>query len=131
MRFSDRFAVSYSFSYSYNSNDYGWVTTGDTARSARGLATVSARLGYPSAAQDYLAGFVLTPEDAGQWAAIDAAADTIERTMEIPEPLISLLHEARLFRMLLPRSVGGDQVEHRFIKPERKGLLDRLLGRTA
>ena len=43
--------------------------------------------------------------------AIEAAADTIERTMEIPEPLISLLHEARLFRMLLPRSVGGDQVE--------------------
>ena len=43
--------------------------------------------------------------------AIEAAADTIERTMEIPEPLISRLHEARLFRMLLPRSVGGDQVE--------------------
>ncbi len=40
-----------------------------------------------------------------------AAADTIERTQEIPEPLISQLHEARLFRMLLPRSAGGDQVE--------------------
>ena len=43
--------------------------------------------------------------------AIAAAADTIERTMEIPEPLITKLHEARLLRMLLPRSVGGDQLE--------------------
>ncbi|HZQ00302.1 MAG TPA: acyl-CoA dehydrogenase family protein [Reyranella sp.] len=43
--------------------------------------------------------------------AIEAAADTIERTMEIPEPLLTQIHEARLFRMLLPRSVGGDQVE--------------------
>ena len=43
--------------------------------------------------------------------AIEAAADEIERTQEIPEPLLTQLHEARLFRMLLPRSVGGDQVE--------------------
>jgi alkylation response protein AidB-like acyl-CoA dehydrogenase len=43
--------------------------------------------------------------------ALEAAADTIERTQEIPEPLLGQLHEARLFRMLLPRSAGGDQVE--------------------
>ena len=43
--------------------------------------------------------------------ALAAAADEIERVQEIPEPLLSQLHEARLFRMLLPRSVGGDQVE--------------------
>ena len=43
--------------------------------------------------------------------ALEAAADEIERTQEIPEPLLSQLHEARLFRMLLPRSVCGDQVE--------------------
>ena len=43
--------------------------------------------------------------------AIEAAADEIERTQEIPEPLLGQLHEARLFRMLLPRSAGGDQVE--------------------
>ena len=43
---------------------------------------------------------------------VDAAVvDEIERIQEIPEPLLSQLHEARLFRMLLPRSVGGDQVE--------------------
>jgi alkylation response protein AidB-like acyl-CoA dehydrogenase len=42
---------------------------------------------------------------------LTAAADTIERTQEIPEPLLTQFHEARLFRMLLPRAVGGDQVE--------------------
>ncbi|TWS99488.1 acyl-CoA dehydrogenase family protein [Reyranella sp. CPCC 100927] len=43
--------------------------------------------------------------------ALAAAADAIERTQRIPEPLLSALHESRLFRMLLPRSVGGDEVE--------------------
>ena len=36
---------------------------------------------------------------------------TIERTQRIPEPLLSQLHAARLCRMLLPRSVDGDEVE--------------------
>jgi alkylation response protein AidB-like acyl-CoA dehydrogenase len=43
--------------------------------------------------------------------AIIAAATTIEKTRRIPEPLLSELHDARLFRMLLPRSVGGDEVD--------------------
>jgi alkylation response protein AidB-like acyl-CoA dehydrogenase len=38
------------------------------------------------------------------------AADEIERSRRIPEPLLGELHEARLFRMLLPRFVGGDEV---------------------
>jgi alkylation response protein AidB-like acyl-CoA dehydrogenase len=42
---------------------------------------------------------------------IAAAADVIERTQRIPEPLLSQLFDARLFRMLLPRSVDGDEVE--------------------
>ena len=41
--------------------------------------------------------------------AIEAAADEIERTQRIPEPLLSQLHAARLCRMLLPRSVDGDE----------------------
>src|SRR5271170_976424 len=43
--------------------------------------------------------------------AIVAAADTIERTRRIPEPLLTQLHDARLFRMLLPLSVGGDEID--------------------
>ena len=42
---------------------------------------------------------------------IDAVADAIERTQRIPEPLLGALHDARLFRMLLPRSIGGDEVD--------------------
>jgi indole-3-acetate monooxygenase len=43
-------------------------------------------------------------------AAIAAMSDTIERTRRIPEPLLLQLHAARQFRMLLPRSSGGDQM---------------------
>ena len=43
--------------------------------------------------------------------AITAAGDEIERTQTIPEPLWSQVVAARMPRMLLPRSVGGDQVE--------------------
>ena len=43
--------------------------------------------------------------------AIEAVADEVERTQTIPEPLLTQLHEARMARMLLPRSVGGDEVE--------------------
>jgi indole-3-acetate monooxygenase len=43
--------------------------------------------------------------------AIAAAADTIERTQRISPHILDALHEARLFRLLYPRSVGGDEVE--------------------
>jgi alkylation response protein AidB-like acyl-CoA dehydrogenase len=43
--------------------------------------------------------------------AIAGAADEIERTQAIPESILARIHEARLARMLLPLSVGGDQVE--------------------
>lgn len=42
---------------------------------------------------------------------IAAASEEIERTRRIGEPLLTALHDARLFRLLLPRSVGGDEVE--------------------
>jgi len=41
---------------------------------------------------------------------IAPAADAIECTRRISEPLLNRLHESRLFRMLLPRSAGGDEV---------------------
>jgi indole-3-acetate monooxygenase len=43
--------------------------------------------------------------------AIAAAADVIERTQRIGEPLLSQLHAARLCRMLLPRAADGDEVQ--------------------
>lgn len=43
--------------------------------------------------------------------AISAVADEIEKRQDFPEPLISELHESRLFRLLLPRSLGGEEVE--------------------
>ncbi|MEH3102169.1 DUF2460 domain-containing protein [Sphingomonas adhaesiva] len=59
--------------------DYDWVTAGDTASSAAGVAAAVARLGYPAARQDYLSGFVLSAADRGQWRAIVAAAGTAQR----------------------------------------------------
>ena len=42
--------------------------------------------------------------------AIAAASDEIERTRRLPAALLAALHEARLFRLLLPRSAGGEEV---------------------
>jgi uncharacterized protein (TIGR02217 family) len=55
--------------------DYDYVVAGNTALSARAIAAAQARLGYQTRATDYLSGFVLKPEDASDWGAIDAAAD--------------------------------------------------------
>src|SRR5215472_1579203 len=42
---------------------------------------------------------------------IAAEADAIESSRRLTEPVLEALHDARLFRMLYPRSVGGDEVE--------------------
>jgi alkylation response protein AidB-like acyl-CoA dehydrogenase len=42
--------------------------------------------------------------------AIAAAAAEIEATRRIPGPLVEALHASRLLRLLLPRSVGGEEV---------------------
>ena len=42
---------------------------------------------------------------------IAAAADETERLRRLPKALVDRLHETRLFRMLYPRSVGGDEIE--------------------
>jgi uncharacterized protein (TIGR02217 family) len=54
--------------------DYDWVTAGRAAASDRGVAEMTARLGYPVEEQHYFAGFVLEPEDAQAWPLIEAAA---------------------------------------------------------
>ena len=41
---------------------------------------------------------------------IDAVADIIEATRRLPEPLLTHMHEARMFHLLLPRVLGGEEV---------------------
>lgn len=55
--------------------DYDWLTAGKDALRHGGYAAANARLGYPADEQDYLAGFVLLPEDAALWRRIDRGAD--------------------------------------------------------
>ena len=55
--------------------DYDWLTNGADAYRRAAYAAVDTRLGYPAAAQDYLAGFVLQPAQSDQWRKIDAGLD--------------------------------------------------------
>lgn len=56
--------------------DYDWLTSGKDAARRSAYDFVDVWLGYPTEAQDYLAGFVLLPEDAEKyWARIDAGLD--------------------------------------------------------
>lgn len=56
--------------------DYDWLTAGADAARRAAYDFVDARLGYPPADQDYLAGFVLDPADAETfWSRIDAGLD--------------------------------------------------------
>ena len=55
--------------------DYDWLTAGADAHRRDGYAAVNARLGYASAAQDYLAGFVPAGADPDLWRRIDAGID--------------------------------------------------------
>jgi uncharacterized protein (TIGR02217 family) len=59
--------------------DYDWAAAGNEAASARGIAAIEDRLGYPAAQQHYLAGFVLRPEDRAQWHNVAAAAERARR----------------------------------------------------
>jgi alkylation response protein AidB-like acyl-CoA dehydrogenase len=42
---------------------------------------------------------------------IDRASDRIERERRIPDEVLDVLHDARLFRLLIPRSCDGEEVE--------------------
>jgi len=44
-------------------------------------------------------------------ALIEAEAAAVERACALTPKLLTALHDARLFKMLLPRSVGGDEID--------------------
>ena len=47
----------------------------------------------------------------GITARLHASAARIEAGRALPSDIIAALHEARLFRLLLPRSLGGDELD--------------------
>jgi uncharacterized protein (TIGR02217 family) len=59
--------------------DYDWVSRANAGAGRRGIAAMTARLGYPASLQHYFAGFVLTPEDRSQWPLIEAATRAAEQ----------------------------------------------------
>ena len=42
---------------------------------------------------------------------VKAAKRRIEERRALPEDVLSALHEARLFRLMLPRAIGGDECD--------------------
>lgn len=57
--------------------DYDWLTSGYEADRRRAWIFATVRLGYPQSRTEYLAGFVLRPDQADtHWRAIDAALDS-------------------------------------------------------
>ncbi|SLJ94286.1 DUF2460 domain-containing protein [Novosphingobium mathurense] len=66
--------------------DYDWLTAGADAPRRRAYEEINARLGYPPAEQDYLAGFVLNQMQADQWRLIDAGID--EATRRAPHEIV-------------------------------------------
>ncbi len=71
--------------------DYDWVTAGDAASSAAGVAVALARLGYPADRQHYLSGFVLQPDQGpaqvAEWGLIEAAA-AVARARGVAETFV-------------------------------------------
>ncbi len=55
--------------------DYDWLTAGADAFRRSAYAAIDARLGYPAANQDYLAGYVPDPGDSTAWQRIDTGLD--------------------------------------------------------
>src|SRR5262245_29658013 len=65
----------------------------------------------PSAADHARRGAELVERARGLIPVIGGAVDRIERDRESPADVLAAMHDARLFRTLIPASVGGEEVE--------------------
>jgi len=93
--------------------DYDWVTAGDSASSAEGVAVAFARLGYPVERQHYLSGFVLRPDQAAEWGLIEAAA-AVARARGVAETFLWALPQVMRDGFVHFDSSGGDEVVDAF-----------------
>ncbi|MBT0667770.1 DUF2460 domain-containing protein [Novosphingobium profundi] len=94
--------------------DYDWLTAGADALRRKAYQTIDTRLGYPPSEQDYLAGFVLAPQDAEQWRRIDAGID--EGLARGPHEVIVWAHPqiARDGYVRLPPPASGESAMQAF-----------------
>ncbi len=93
--------------------DYDWVTEGDSASSAQGLAVALARLGYPVERQHYLSGFVLRPDQAVQWGLIETAA-AVARARGVAETFLWALPQVMRDGFVHFDDSGGDEAVDAF-----------------
>ncbi len=93
--------------------DYDWVTAGDSASSAEGVAVAFARLGYPVERQHYLSGFVLRPDQAAEWGLIEAAAE-VARVRGVAETFLWALPQVMRDGFVHFDTDGGDEVVDAF-----------------
>ena len=93
--------------------DYDWVTAGDSASSAEGVAVAFARLGYPAGRQHYLSGFVLRPDQAAEWGLIEAAAE-VARARGVAETFLWALPQVMRDGFVHFDNSGGDEVVESF-----------------
>jgi alkylation response protein AidB-like acyl-CoA dehydrogenase len=80
------------------------------ARSIVWLRRQKMRTAAPATAESRALGTVFLERARELGPIIDAAADEIERRRELPEPIVAALVERGLFRLLLPRSLGGAEL---------------------
>ncbi|MEG3172914.1 DUF2460 domain-containing protein [Sphingomonas sp. ZB1N12] len=93
--------------------DYDWVTAGDSASSAEGVAVAFARLGYPVERQHYLSGFVLRPDQAAEWGLIEAAAE-VARARGVAETFLWALPQVMRDGFVHFDRSEGDEVADAF-----------------
>ncbi len=89
--------------------DYDWVTGERAAETGPGSAAIVARLGYPVAEQQYLAGFVLNAADKAQWRAIVDAAAAAQRRGVARVFIWALPQVARDGLVLGASEIGGGE----------------------